>query len=54
MAAGFEVLVKMMQCYDNYRLEAEIAEFAAESSFIGAMEAGITLAPPAAVFAAML
>lgn len=54
MAAGFEVLVKMMQVYNNYRLEQEIASIAYESSLIAGVEAWVTLAPPAAVFAAML
>ena len=44
MAAGFEILVKMMQSYNNFELERQVAEFAAESSYSGAMEAGTTAA----------
>ena len=54
MAAGFEILVKMMQSYNNFELERQVAEFAAESSYSGAMEAGTTATVPVAAFAMML
>ena len=53
MAAGFEVLVKMMQVYNNYRLE-QGSQALPMVSLIAGVEAWVTLAPPAAVFAAML